>query len=120
MNSLKRMGIDTYQETVVYMRADCYVCRSEGFEAHTRVQVSLGKKSVIATLNVVHDTEVSNILRPLAPSVAPKREVAVNEIYWTLMDSNHKKKGHFLAFLESLWMSLNFRGGGSSVNQLSD
>jgi thymidine phosphorylase len=30
---LKRLGIDTYQEPVIYMRQDCDVCRSEGFEA---------------------------------------------------------------------------------------
>lgn len=26
---LKRMGIDTYQEPVIYMRSDCHVCRAE-------------------------------------------------------------------------------------------
>ncbi len=31
--TLTRVGIDTYQEPVVYMRADCHVCRSEGFSA---------------------------------------------------------------------------------------
>jgi hypothetical protein len=31
---LTRMGIDTHQEPVVYMRDDCHVCRAEGFNAH--------------------------------------------------------------------------------------
>lgn len=48
-----RMGIDTYQEHVVYMRADCHVCRSEGFAAQSRVQVANGHHKIIATLNVV-------------------------------------------------------------------
>lgn len=51
-----RMGIDTYQEPVVFMRADCHVCRSEGFQVQARVKVSAGPRSLIATLNVVtHD-----------------------------------------------------------------
>ena len=52
---LRRLNIDTYQEPVVYMRSDCHVCRAEGFEARSRVRVSLGERHVIATLNVVHD-----------------------------------------------------------------
>ncbi|HEY8540461.1 MAG TPA: hypothetical protein VIL28_16485, partial [Steroidobacteraceae bacterium] len=48
-----RAGIDTYQEPVVYMRADSAVVRSEGFEAQARVQVTVGARSIIATLNVV-------------------------------------------------------------------
>lgn len=50
---LRRLGIDTYQEPVVYMAADCPVCRSEGWSAQARVLVSFGGRSVIATLNVV-------------------------------------------------------------------
>jgi thymidine phosphorylase len=50
---LRRLGIDTYQEHIVYMRADCHVCRSEGFEARSRVRVSTGGKSLLATLNVI-------------------------------------------------------------------
>jgi thymidine phosphorylase len=53
--SLMRAGIDTYQEPVVYMNADCAVCRSEGFAAQTRVWVEVGGRRIIATLNVVTD-----------------------------------------------------------------
>lgn len=35
------------------MHKDCLVCRSEGFEAQSRVRVSFGRRSIIATLNVV-------------------------------------------------------------------
>lgn len=51
---MRRMGIDTYQELVVYMRSDCHICKSEGFEAQSRVAVWRGDKHIIATLNVVH------------------------------------------------------------------
>lgn len=53
---LRRLGIDTYQEPVVYMRSDCHVCRSEGFEARSRVRVRAREREVIATLNVVRST----------------------------------------------------------------
>ena len=55
---LRRLGIDTYQEPVVYMRSDCAVCRSEGFEAQARVLLRHHRSSVIATVNVV----TSNLL----------------------------------------------------------
>lgn len=51
--SLRRLGIDTYQESVIYMRRDCPVCRAEGFEAQSRIAVNLDGHSLIATLNIV-------------------------------------------------------------------
>lgn len=50
-----RLGIDTHQEPVVYMRRDCGVCRSEGFEAQSRVRIRNGGHAIIATLNVVEN-----------------------------------------------------------------
>ena len=50
---LRRLGIDTYQESVVFMNRDCHVCRAEGFGAQSTVQISLGERHLIATLNVV-------------------------------------------------------------------
>jgi thymidine phosphorylase len=49
----RRLGIDTHQEAILYVRRDCPVCRSAGFEAETRVAVRAGERSIIATLNVV-------------------------------------------------------------------
>jgi thymidine phosphorylase len=54
---LRRLGIDTQQEHVIYMRRDCHVCGAEGFEAQTRVEVALRERRIIATLNVV-DTDL--------------------------------------------------------------
>ena len=50
---LSRAGIDTYRQPVVYMHEDCHLCRAEGFAALTRIQINLGDRDVIATLNVV-------------------------------------------------------------------
>ncbi|WP_338846050.1 thymidine phosphorylase family protein [Massilia sp. W12] len=48
-----RMGIDTYQEAVLYLRRDSPVCQSEGFAAQSRIEVWRGEVRIIATLNVV-------------------------------------------------------------------
>src|SRR3989338_1827383 len=50
---LKRLGVDTQQEFIVYMRSDCHICKSEGLQALTRIQVMLGDRTVIATLNII-------------------------------------------------------------------
>lgn len=55
----RRLGIDTYQEAVVYMHRDCHVCRSEGFAAQSRVLLRHGAAELIATLNVVESAIVS-------------------------------------------------------------
>lgn len=50
---LRRLGIDTHQEAVIYMRDDCHVCRAEGFAAYARVAVCHGDTTLIATLHHV-------------------------------------------------------------------
>jgi len=50
---IRPMGIDTYQECVIYMRKDCPVCASEGWNSQVRIQVANRGRTVVATLNVV-------------------------------------------------------------------
>lgn len=57
---IKSIGIDTYRENIIYMRHDCHVCLSEGFTALTRVIVKYDGRDIIATLNVIHNTELLN------------------------------------------------------------
>ena len=71
---LRRLGIDTHQEPVLYLRADSPVCRSEGFEAQSRVRVESGGRSTIATLNVVHG------------ELLAKGEAGLSESAWRLLD----------------------------------
>ena len=40
--TFKPLGIDTWQEHVIYMHPDCAICRSEGFTAQARVEVRIG------------------------------------------------------------------------------
>lgn len=55
---VKSIGIDTYRENIVYMRHDCHVCVAEGFTALTRVIVRCSGKQIIATLNVIHNSNL--------------------------------------------------------------
>lgn len=50
---LRHLGIDTYQEAVVYMSSTCPVCRAEGWDAETRIQITHRGHSIVATLNVL-------------------------------------------------------------------
>jgi thymidine phosphorylase len=70
---LRRMGIDTYQEPVLYMHRDCHVCHSEGFEAQSRVELALNGRTIVATLNVVS----SDFLSP--------DEAGLSEAAWRLL-----------------------------------
>lgn len=51
--TLVRLDIDTYREFVIYMNRDCPVCRSEGFVVRSRIDVRLGGRHIVATLNAV-------------------------------------------------------------------
>lgn len=55
---VKPIGIDTYRENTIYMRHDCHVCVSEGFTALTRLVVKYDEQEIIATLNVIHNTDL--------------------------------------------------------------
>lgn len=56
---LRRLGIDTYREHVVFMNRDCEVCRSEGFKVRARVAIKLNGRKIVATLNTVEDLLLS-------------------------------------------------------------
>lgn len=54
------MGIDTHQEPLVYMRADCHICRAEGFAASSRVLIKAQGRALIATLNIVDKRKLAH------------------------------------------------------------
>ena len=90
---IRRMGIDTHFEPIIYMHTDCPVCRSEGFEAQSRIRVHCGERSIIATLNVITDDKL-----------LPHIEAGLSDIAWQLL---HAREGDIAAFshpdpLESL------------------
>ena len=80
---LRRLGIDTYQEPVVYMRDDCDVCRSEGFSSQNRVRVSCGDRHIIATVHMVR----SDLLH--------HDEAGLSEAAWQLLGASEREKAWF-------------------------
>ncbi len=80
---LKRVHIDTHQEPVVYMRQDCHVCRSEGFNAMSRVRVSTAKTSIIATVNKVTDGWLSH------------QEAGLSDAAWQLLHASEGEVAYF-------------------------
>jgi thymidine phosphorylase len=72
----KRLGIDTQEELVVYLRDDCPVVRSEGFESQTRVTVRKDSQSIVASINIIR----SDILKP--------GEMSLSESAWKALDTS--------------------------------
>jgi len=74
---LKRLGIDTYQELVIFAARSSPVCRSEGWAAQSRIQVACNGRSIVATLNVTTDGL-------LAPD-----EASLSEAAWQLLGARN-------------------------------
>jgi thymidine phosphorylase len=55
---LRRIGIDTYRESVAYLHRECPLYRTEGFQALTKVEVVSDGHRIIASLNVVDDASI--------------------------------------------------------------
>ena len=72
---LRRLGIDSYTEPVLFMNRDCHIFRSEGFDARARVKVKLGTREVIATLQVAG----SNLIAV--------DEAGLSEFAWRALDA---------------------------------
>jgi thymidine phosphorylase len=73
---LVRLGIDTLYEFMIYIHADCFVCKSEGFETETQILVTANDRSIIATLNVIHST------------ILKMDEVSLSESAWKKLGAN--------------------------------
>jgi thymidine phosphorylase len=69
----RRLGLDTRDEAMVFVRSDSPVCRSEGFSAHSRVQLTNGTRSIIATLYQTSTDLVSD------------HEIGLSEAAWRLL-----------------------------------
>lgn len=78
--SLRFLGVDTYTEPVIYMRKDCHICVSEGFEAPARIQVKLRDRTLIATLNTIE----SNLLH--------HNEASLSHFAWNFLSAKEGDK----------------------------
>ena len=90
----RRLGIDTRQEAVVFLREDSHIVRAEGFAAHAQVRVTNGHNSIIATLFHVSST------------ILHRNEAGLSEAAWKLLklDGGGDVRVSHPAPLESLSM----------------
>lgn len=56
--SIRRVGIDTWRESVVFLHRDCPVVRASGFQALSKVKVQANGRTLFAVLNVVDDVAI--------------------------------------------------------------
>ncbi len=75
--TLTHIGINTSKTAIIYMREDCHICRSEGFVAEARVEVTLNNRTIIATINTTEAT--SNLLKP--------GEASLSRYAWDLLSA---------------------------------
>jgi thymidine phosphorylase len=85
---IKSVGIDTYRENIIFMHADCPICKSEGFTALTRVVVHYKEMSIIATLNVVY----SNLLTTEQAGLSMEAMKRLNVIEGDVISILHLKQ----------------------------
>ncbi|MDE3060606.1 MAG: thymidine phosphorylase family protein [Pseudomonadota bacterium] len=94
---LKRLGIDTQNEAVIYMRNDSHICLSEGFVSQARIRVQKGERYIIATLNTV------------TTPLLHHNEAGLSEYAWQLLEAkegeevslSHPKPLHSLSYIRS-------------------
>ena len=94
---LKRLGIDTHDEAVIYMRKDCHICRAEGFTAHARVRVRANGNSIIATLNTTTDGMLAQGQASLSESAWIRLGVAEGDPIYVEHPSPVDSLGHVRA-----------------------
>lgn len=73
---LRHLGIDTQEEYIVYVRRDCPVVRSEGFESQTRVVVSKDGATIVASLNIIRSP------------ILPPGECSLSESAWAALHAS--------------------------------
>ncbi len=56
LHKLRKVKIDTYKENIAFLRRDCPVCASQGFNSQTKIEIGIDGKVVTAVLDVTEET----------------------------------------------------------------
>ncbi|SFX79809.1 thymidine phosphorylase family protein [Marinospirillum alkaliphilum] len=100
-----RLGIDTHQELVVYLRRNSHVCRSEGFTSSSRVQIRVGERWILATLSIIDNDQLlqpgemglsESAWKKLDPPPGSEAQVRHADPVLSLSHLRHKVYGHRL------------------------
>ncbi len=115
---IKKLGIDTHQQPIVYIRSDCPLCRSEGFNALSRLRLTCENTSIIATLNVVSTDSILKVNQVGVSNIAAELLEVCNGDVVTL---SHPKPLQSLGYLRSkiYGQRLNAQGMKSIVDDIA-
>ena len=72
---IKDLGIDTYNENILFLKADCTICKSEGFTALTRLEVYRNGNHIVATLNIIHSDLLKDCEASLSSNAMKKLDL---------------------------------------------
>lgn len=114
----KHLGIYTQNENVVYMHEDCHICRSEGFEALTRIRISNGKKTIVASLNVFNSNILTHNEIGLSDAAAKQLNVSQNDILYVSHLEPIESLGHVRSKIYN--QSLDFKAYSEIINDIVD
>jgi thymidine phosphorylase len=76
---VKSVGIDTYRENIIFLHADCHICKSEGYTALTRLGIHHKNKNIVATLNVVYSNMLTSDQAGLSMEAMKRLDVIEGE-----------------------------------------
>lgn len=93
----KELAIDTNQELVVYMPRNCHICRSEGFQSLTRLNVEVNGKIIVANLNITDNGLLGEGQIGLSFSAAKKLEVNNGDV----LTVSHVQPLHSMSFVRA-------------------
>lgn len=84
--TIHRVEIDTYHENVAYLNRQCSIYRAEGFQALSKIEVSVDGTRLLAVLNVVDD---SSIVQPGELGLSQQAFEHLNAEEGALVTVNH-------------------------------
>ncbi len=84
--TIHQVGIDTYHENVAYLNRNCSIYRAEGFQALSKILVSVNGARLLAVLNVVDDNA---IVQPGELGLSHQAFKHLNVAEGTLVTVNH-------------------------------
>jgi putative thymidine phosphorylase len=113
---IKKIGIDTYKENVAYMPAGCEICKSQGFDAQSKIEIHYNERSILAILNMTENGLVQTgeiglsdaAFRHLgAPEGAGVRlshpnPLSSTDLIRNKLDGDSLTKEHFLAIIRDV------------------
>src|SRR5690606_13247791 len=67
---LIRLNIDTHQQATAYVRRDSTVCRAEGFNSMSRIELTLNERRVICSLEVIDHQRLEGEMEVIGVSEA--------------------------------------------------